>query len=168
MDLSINPPFKTTIAVCEGFHGTGSSNAQSILQQGFQRFTVGGRELYLGPGVYFFDGVHAHAEEWGRRNYSKNCCVLKADIALGNCLDLFERRFFDVVAEVQESLTRVRRGHPVSPASAIAWLTQNYEIHTVRAVHAFQRTFPGTALTPGAKVIICVVILANISNVTIA
>ncbi|KAH3840164.1 hypothetical protein DPMN_113608 [Dreissena polymorpha] len=64
------------------FHGTLTSNAESIAQQGFDvRFSKGA--LMLGRGIYFTDSL-VKADQYTRPDDSGMCCIIMARVLLGD------------------------------------------------------------------------------------
>jgi hypothetical protein len=87
-----------------GFHGTSAEAAQRILASGFE---ISRNEYdWLGDGAYFFQDVEARAMEWARERFGEQAAVLGAEIDLGDCMDLLDSRWHDIVRESYAALVR--------------------------------------------------------------
>src|SRR5437667_3177918 len=73
--------------VPDAYHGTDVANIESINANGFRIGT--GADLYLGDGIYFFEGSKWHAENFLKQQ-NANCkvAIYRCTINLGRCLDL--------------------------------------------------------------------------------
>lgn len=123
----------------EGFHGTCSAGAATILSHGFQRSTGDGE--WLGHGVYFWDNADA-AWFWAERCHGKKAAVLKATLVLGYCLDL------DSPAILQDLLSKVRRELEATCEKEGKMLPENegseHRLHCAVLNLAAEHTFPPT------------------------
>lgn len=83
------------------YHGTTVSAATRIITNGFERSTRD--ELYLGPGVYFYDGQLAKAKAIARNRIRNERggegAVVQSAVRLGNCLNLNDQAVVDCVVK---------------------------------------------------------------------
>lgn len=97
-----------------GFHGCDHSVAEAILS-GKSKHLVGSENSYdwLGTGIYFWDTSPARALEYAiectsrpsiKSRRIRKPAVIGAVIDLGNCLDLLDAQFFDLVRDAYREL----------------------------------------------------------------
>lgn len=80
-----------------GFHGTSAAAARRILSSGFE---ISRNDYdWLGDGAYFFQDAPLRALEWARHRHGDNAAVIGAEVDLGDCVDLFNPKWHDVVRE---------------------------------------------------------------------
>jgi len=73
--------------VPDAYHGTDVANVESIKANGFQIGT--GSDLYLGDGIYFYEGSKWHAANFLKQgNPTCKIALYRCVINLGRCLDL--------------------------------------------------------------------------------
>lgn len=79
-----------------GYHGTSRANADELLQGGSPLKLSGNLGDWLGRGIYFWQDAPQRAAVWAGRSGLANddIAVLKAEICLDGCLDLFDLQTF--------------------------------------------------------------------------
>src|SRR5438046_8247688 len=97
-----------------GYHGTTSDAAVSILRDGFR---ISRNEYdWLGDGVYFFQDAPARAREWARDRWGDQAAVVGARIRLEDCMDLLDIRWAPILHEVYDGyLTQLKRTRSPAP-----------------------------------------------------
>lgn len=157
-----------------GYHGTTFERAMRIVNaQQFEPSTGPGE--WLGHGVYFWEECEAHAWDWVARKYPGGT-VLRANIVLGQCLDLADPAGLRLVVEAQKRLVHhhAQQGTTVPQNCgddrqldcAVANLAarETYpEVHAIRAVfEAGDPIYAGSGLRERSHVQICVRRIENI------
>jgi hypothetical protein len=153
-----------------GFHGTNSTGAKTILEQGF----LISRNDYdwLGDGVYFFQDAPHRALEWAAEHHGEGVTIGSV-IRLEGCMDLLDIRWFRTLNEIYDSFLRqMKRAGALLPIQssrahrldravinyAVGILkTKGIDVRVVRA--AFDEgapAFPGSALFDRSHVQIAV------------
>jgi len=76
-----------------GYHGCHAKVAHQLLDG--EPFRMSGNEYdWLGSGVYFWEHAPFRAKEWAQQKFGENWAVLKAEIVLGDCLNLLDTDYF--------------------------------------------------------------------------
>lgn len=163
-----------------GFHGTSTTAADSIVQNGFK---VSRNEYdWLGDGVYFFQDAPQRALEWAIKHHGTSAAVVGSVIRLAGCIDLLDIRWFQMLNETYDSfLQRLKNaGIPLpvqtSGAHRLDRAVINYAagvlgsqgtvVRSVRAAFAEGApAFPGSALYDRTHVQIAVRDVSLIENV---
>jgi hypothetical protein len=79
--------------IIAGYHGCGRTTAELLLQ-GTPFVASENTYDWLGRGVYFWEEAATRAREWARTRFQEDTAVIKADIVLGHCLNLFDTEHF--------------------------------------------------------------------------
>lgn len=127
-----------------GYHGTDRRGADAILKSNVVN-TSSGSGHWLGTGAYFFQDAPLHALVWARERHNisaADAVVIYCEIDLTSCLDLFDRRVFNMMRRVyhrfeqeeaatgfvttQVGLTVLRGVVSVSSPIAVRGLADNY------------------------------------------
>lgn len=86
-----------------GYHGCDASVRDQVIQKGAQLKAFPKSYDWLGEGIYFWEHGPARALEWAqeqkRRGKLKTPAVLGAVLHLGQCFDLLDAEYTDVLAE---------------------------------------------------------------------
>jgi Poly(ADP-ribose) polymerase catalytic domain. len=146
--------------VPDAYHGTDKANIQSIQKQGFRVGTGG--NLYLGDGVYFYEGSKPHAIGYPKLK-DKTCksAVFRCEINLGRCIDLNNKQHKDALQSFAAKVKHLaydnpafRKMHNITSPDEI---TEPFIINlaatisgaeTVRATHGL-----GNPLFAGSKIL---------------
>ena len=109
-DLSTDQlPVRAPVSVI-GYHGCDVDVAGRLLAGEPFRFS-GNDYDWLGSGVYFWEYAPYRAKEWAQQRFGENWAVLKAEILLGDCLNLLDTDYFEdlriVHARVVANLQRL-------------------------------------------------------------
>jgi len=92
-----------------GFHGTDKTTALQILNKKTDFKPSNNNYDWLGNGVYFWENNYARAEEYAKIDSQrtdsriKKPFVLGAMIDLGNCLDLLDQKYLDLLSIAYKS-----------------------------------------------------------------
>lgn len=158
-----------------GFHGTSAERASSILSGGF-RPSMNDYD-WLGDGVYFFQDAPHRAWEWARARHGDQATVVRAHIALTNCMDFLDIQWARLLARVHDQFVSMVKsaGMPMpvqtSGAHRLDRLVINYAVNyaadvleregvrvdSVRAAFAEGRpAFPNSAILDRSHIQIAV------------
>lgn len=96
-----------------GYHGCDASLAKKVVCKSLKLTASNNDYDWLGSGTYFWEGSNARAMEWAKAaakrkgSKVKKPGVLGAVIDLGNCLNLVESEYLQIVREAYTGLERV-------------------------------------------------------------
>lgn len=109
----------TPSLVAIGYHGTHSDHVDSIYEDGWH---ISGNEWdWLGDGVYFFQDSPSRAREWAEKRHGKaHAAVLRATIALEDCVDLLDIGWWDPVRRAHREFVAREKALPVQLAGSLA------------------------------------------------
>lgn len=154
--------------VSNAFHGTTVEAARQIVSEncGF-RPTVSD-QLFLGTGVYFYEGDERAARKYARSAHGRRrVAVLRAKIRWGRCLNLFVRAHRMALQQFEKRL-RSAGVIDATMGQVINDLAQEFEIDTVKGVQVqdpsirVPRVFAESEVGSFSKLMICV---RNTSNI---
>ena len=148
----------------DGFHGTTEANAESILENGFNPSE--NPYDWLGGGVYFFQDAPHAAHDYAKkycREHGGEPAVLRSQIRLASCADLFDTELNDIFGAIYEKYSQVNESIPVNRGGyrpldrtvmdyACLILKEDYNarVQCVRAifieVDEEERLFPGSLI----------------------
>lgn len=99
-----------------GYHGCDRSVAEGIFSGKLRHLRASANRYdWLGTGIYFWEGSAARALDYAKQRQThpakreeqiRKPAVIGAVIDLGNCLDLLDAQFFEVVRDGYEKLIR--------------------------------------------------------------
>ena len=146
----------------DAYHGTKKSIALNIIKD--QRFFPSyGEHLFLGTGIYFFEGSRKDAEEWAvnkyRLSHPVQVGIICATISLGKCLDLLNKGHRDILKGVANRLQAEKKRQKISDAFVVNFVATNIckEIDTVRGIFTGREViFYGSRIPDKIQLIICV------------
>jgi len=82
-----------------GYHGCSATTAESVL--GGAPFKPSEKAYdWLGAGVYFWEYGLDRAWRWAKERHPDEPAVVGAHLQLGNCFDLLDTRFTDILKEL--------------------------------------------------------------------
>src|SRR5437870_3007771 len=91
--------------VPDAFHGSKLDTARQIVRSRTYVPSTGNEKLYLGDGVYFYEGSLEYALEWAQDKFpGMPIGVVQSTIQLGKCLDLNTRRAVELIVWVREQI----------------------------------------------------------------
>src|SRR5438094_5492570 len=139
-----------TKIVPDAYHGTDAANIPLILKEGFHVGTGG--TLFLGDGVYFYEGSKPHAVGYPKLK-DKTCkksAVFRCEINLGRCIDLHNKQHKDALQAFAAKVKHLvfdsaafRKKHKIASIEEITepfiinLAATIYGAETVRATHGF-------------------------------
>ncbi len=144
--------------IVEGFHGISIQRAESAIVN--QQLAASHNPWdWLGDGTYFWEENMNRGIDWAMKKYGSNAAVIRANIRLGRCLDLFDSKWTPVLQVAYQRLEEsysvrgeplpVNRGgnHSLDRQVINSVCEESYEIDTVRGpfVEGLE-TFPGSLL----------------------
>ncbi|MCH8962597.1 MAG: hypothetical protein IH820_15100 [Bacteroidetes bacterium] len=117
--------------VGDAYHGTDAANVESIQANGF---TVGrSRDLFLGDGIYFYQGSQREAYKWAENlRQFQNIVVFKARINMGRCLDLDAWEHRELLEALETEILESRVVDEVPLPVAINMLSEYWSFDTVK------------------------------------
>src|SRR6266487_2103209 len=100
--------------IVEGFHGISLERAESAIIN--QQLAASHNPWdWLGDGIYFWEESVNRGIEWAMKRYGADAAVIRTNIRLGRCLDLFDNKWTPVLQaayqRLKESLSA--RGEPI-------------------------------------------------------
>lgn len=154
--------------VSNAFHGTTVEAARQIVSQDCGFTPTVSDQLFLGTGVYFYEGDERAARKFARSAHRKRrVAVLRAKIRWGRCLNLFVRAHRMALQQVEKRL-RSAGVIDATMGQVINDLAQKFEIDTVKGVQVQEpntsvpRFFAESEVGSFSKLMICV---RNTSNI---
>ena len=154
--------------VPDAYHGTELGVAKRI-EKG-ERFKKSKRDdLYLGDGVYFFEGSSELAQDWAKWRF-KHYGIICATIQLGFCLDFHTVRAVQIIRFVEEKLKKKMPGKTIQIPAVINFYVENInpKIDTIRATNVkVNRPIIEEDKFYLSELIICVRNLNNIKKVSL-
>ena len=82
-----------------GFHGCDEETFNDVIVNGNQLKPSNNKYDWLGSGIYFWEQNYERALEWAKQNRKKNPKVIGAIIDLGNCLNLVDSYYNNLLTE---------------------------------------------------------------------
>jgi hypothetical protein len=105
------------------YHGTDRAVRDSVLLGSSELIHSKNSYDWLGPGIYFWENSYDRALEWAMHQTKKSIgsrpriqepAVLGAVISLGNCLDLLDSKYLEIVRLAHEGFRKsFRKGYPL-------------------------------------------------------
>jgi hypothetical protein len=150
--------------VPNAYHGTSKSNAENIVNTG--KFCVKpDPDLFLGDGVYFYDGSKELAERWATRKFSgQPIGIIIGRIRLGYCLNLLIPEHRNLVKQTAKEIRQKRFSQRVTDALVLNYFTRIIEpkIDTVKShfggfkKETVSKIFDGSNIVDSVYIVICV------------
>ncbi|MCW3061124.1 MAG: hypothetical protein JWQ02_2945 [Capsulimonas sp.] len=76
-----------------GYYGCEASVAEQLMSG--KPFRLSNNDYdWLGSGAYFWEYAPFRAQEWAEEHFGADARIIRADIILGDCLNLLDRAFF--------------------------------------------------------------------------
>jgi hypothetical protein len=82
-----------------GYHGCSATTAEGVLGGALFKHSENAYD-WLGAGVYFWEYGLDRAWRWAEEHWQDEPAVVGAHIQLGNCFDLLDTRFTDILKEL--------------------------------------------------------------------
>lgn len=146
----------------DAYHGTSKEKAEKIITTG--KFCISrDPALFLGDGVYFYEGSRKLAEGWARKKFSReNIGIIIAKIKLGCCLNLSIPEHRELIKDTHREIRR--RQWKVTDAVVLNYFATIIEpqIDTIKCHfgelkrEASRKIFEGSNITDLGYVVICV------------
>ena len=153
----------------DAYHGTSKSNASNI-EVNKKFIPSRGPDLFLGDGIYFFEGTKSLAEWWARKNFpNEEIGIIIAEIQLGRCLDLTIPEYRDLVKNAKCKIEKQELKENITDTLVINFICAiiEPEIETVRYISkrgALTKIYPGSRIYDSIHIAICVKKTNNILN----
>ena len=119
--------------ILDAYHGTHLRTANKILRE--QKFEIGQRneDLFLGDGIYFYEGSLYRAKWWAQKKYrNQGIGVLRARIELGIFLNLNDPNHQDVLIAGRVPIEK-RIGRNCTTTAILNLFAAIHRIDTIRA-----------------------------------
>lgn len=147
--------------VPDAFHGSKLDTARQIVRTKAYVPSSGNENLYLGDGVYFYEGSLEYAVEWAQDKFAGHPIgVVQSTIQLGKCLDLNTRKAVELIVWVREQFRTKLPDQLVRDASVLNWLAKYQKVDTIRATFpnssSKQKIFSGSHFFR-SQLVICVI-----------
>jgi len=145
--------------VPNAYHGTSKTNADNIIKTGFRNPRA--PDLFLGDGIYFYEGSRKLAERWAERKFlGQEIGIIIARIKLGYCLNLTIPEHRELIRDISKEFQK-RQWEKVTDAIVINYFASVIEpkIETIKHFHEpekITKLFGGSRIMNGGYIVICV------------
>lgn len=149
--------------IISAYHGTDARCATLIVSS---RFTIGHKStLYLGDGVYFYQGCRDWALDWARTHDKIPPVVIRSIVSMGKCLDFtnkfYSAHFLEFCTKLRTRLASKERTrsllNKMTDATVINMIANKTPVDTVRAeYHLDRRAFEASKIRLDSRLVVCV------------